>query len=123
MKQTGKKTIHQRESGDMWDKANTDDLLNIMAEQFVPMDPEIDPFWVNAARTVFSSAAIRMRHDENRSVEKLVQLLLTDDISVLTAYLEETPAGVFLEQEQKKMMMSIRGVMLCHQQVNQGEIQ
>ena len=118
-----KKTIHQRESGDMWDKANTDDLLEIMAEQFVPMDLQFDPFWVHAARTVFSSVAARMRQDENRSVEKLVQLLLIDDIPILTAYLEGTPAGAFIEQEQKKLMASIRGVLLCHQQINQGEIQ
>ena len=118
-----KNTVHPRESGDMWDKANTDDLLKIMAEQFVPMTQPIDPFWVHAARTVFSSAAVRMRHDENRSVQKLVQLLLTDDISVLTAYLEGTPASAFLEQEQKKMMMSIRNVLLCHQQIHQGEKQ
>ena len=39
------------------------------------------------------------------------------------AALEGTPAGAFLEQEQKKLMMSIRGVLLSHQQVNRGKIQ
>lgn len=118
-----KNTIYQREPSDIWDKASTDEELNIMAEQFVPMAQPIDPFWVHAARTVFSSAASRMRQDENRSVEKLVQLLLIDDISVLTAYLEGTPAGAFIEQEQKKLMVSIRNVLLCHQQIHQGKTQ
>jgi type IV conjugative transfer system coupling protein TraD len=66
---------------DMWLEAPRDSDFENMAESLIPMHGESDPFWVNAARTVFSSCASKMRQDEERSVEKLLKLLLTGEFS------------------------------------------
>jgi type IV secretory pathway TraG/TraD family ATPase VirD4 len=66
---------------DLWCEAPRDSDLENMAESLIPMIGESDPFWVNAARTVFVSTASKMRHDEQRSLEKLLHLLLVSDFS------------------------------------------
>ena len=74
---------------DMWLEAPRDSDFENMAESLIPMHGESDPFWVNAARTVFSSAASTMRSDKDRSLEKLLKLLLTGEFS----YLEDVSYG------------------------------
>ena len=61
---------------DLWCEAHKDALLENMAESLIPSHGENDPFWVNAARVVFSSLASKMRHDKERSISKLLKLLI-----------------------------------------------
>ncbi|WP_154695326.1 type IV secretion system DNA-binding domain-containing protein, partial [Legionella pneumophila] len=49
---------------DLWLEAPKDELLENMAESLIPMHGENDPFWVNAARTVFACLASQMREDK-----------------------------------------------------------
>ena len=78
---------------DMWEEAPRDSDFENMAESLIPMHGESDPFWVNAARTVFASAACKMRHDPERSEEKLLKLLVTGEFENLESYLQGTPAA------------------------------
>lgn len=55
------------------------------------------------------------------SVEKLFKLLLSEDVSVLTAYLEGTPVGSFLEQQHINMVTSTRVAFFYHQQLDEGK--
>jgi type IV conjugative transfer system coupling protein TraD len=99
---------------DLWREAPRDSDLENMAESLIPIQGENDPFWVNAARTVFVSAASRMRHDKERSLDKLLRLLLTSEFSQLEAYLAGTAASTLVSQKIEKTAISIRSVITTY---------
>ena len=99
---------------DLWAEAPRDELLENMAESLIPMHGESDPFWVNAARTVLSSAASKMRHDPSRSLEKLLQLLVTGEFTELEPYLTGTAAATLVSQQIEKTAISIRSVITTY---------
>lgn len=99
---------------DMWLEAPRDSDFENMADSLIPMHGESDPFWVNAARTVFSCLASRMRHDEERSLEKLLKLLLTGDFEQLERYLAGTPAATLVSGKIEKTAISIRSVITTY---------
>ena len=99
---------------DLWREATRDSDLENMAESLIPMIGESDPFWVNAARTVFVSTASKMRHDEQRSLEKLLHLLLVSDFSQLEHYLAGTPAATLVSSKIEKTAISVRSVITTY---------
>ena len=99
---------------DLWHEAPTDAMLENMAESLIPMHGENDPFWVNAARTVFASAASRMRHDNDRSLDKLLKLLVTGEFEALEPYLKGTPAATLVSNKIEKTAISIRSVITTY---------
>ena len=99
---------------DMWLEAPRDSDFENMAESLIPMHGDSDPFWVNAARTVFASVASRMRHDPDRSEEKLLKLLLTGEFGNLEKYLEGTPAATLVSGKIEKTAISIRSVITTY---------
>ena len=99
---------------DLWAEAPRDELLENMAESLIPMHGESDPFWVNAARTVLSSTASKMRHDPTRSLEKLLQLLVTGEFTELEPYLTGTAAATLVSQQIEKTAISIRSVITTY---------
>ncbi|HGO6700358.1 TPA: type IV conjugative transfer system coupling protein TraD [Legionella pneumophila] len=99
---------------DMWLEAPRDSDFENMAESLIPMHGESDPFWVNAARTVFSSCASKMRKDKDRSIEKLLKLLLTGEFSHLEDYLKGTPAATLVSGKIEKTAISIRSVITTY---------
>lgn len=99
---------------DIWLEAPHDSDFENMAESLIPMQGESDPFWVNAARTVFSSVASTMRHDPERSLEKLLSLLLTAEFSSLETYLRDTPAATLVSSKIEKTAISIRSVITTY---------
>ena len=99
---------------DLWLEAPRDTDFENMAESLIPMHGESDPFWVNAARTVFASAASTMRSDPERSLEKLLKLLLTGEFSSLEKYLQGTPAATLVSGKIEKTAISIRSVITTY---------
>lgn len=99
---------------DLWQEAPTESILENMAESLIPMHGESDPFWVNAARTVFVSAAEKMRHDPERSLNKLLKFLLTTDFEELEPYLKGTPAATLVSNRIEKTAISIRAVITTY---------
>lgn len=99
---------------DMWAEAPRDSDFENMAESLIPMHGESDPFWVNAARTVFASVASTMRHDSERSLEKLLRLLLTGEFSSLENYLKGTVGATLVSGKIEKTAISIRSVITTY---------
>ncbi|HEX4045774.1 MAG TPA: type IV conjugative transfer system coupling protein TraD [Gammaproteobacteria bacterium] len=73
-----------------------------------------DPFWVNAARTIFSTAAYEMRNDPNRHELKLLRYLLTADLNVLQHYLKGTAAETLVSEKTEKTAISIKAVLATY---------
>ncbi|HHT0594799.1 TPA: type IV conjugative transfer system coupling protein TraD [Legionella anisa] len=99
---------------DMWCEAPRDSDFENMAESLIPMHGESDPFWVNAARTVFASVASTMRQDNDRSLDKLLRLLLTGEFSTLEEYLRGTAAATLVSGKIEKTAISIRSVITTY---------
>ena len=60
---------------DLWSEAKTEPDFENIAESLIPEHGESDPYWVHAARTVFSAAAYQMKDDKHRSMQKLLSLV------------------------------------------------
>jgi type IV conjugative transfer system coupling protein TraD len=99
---------------EMWCEAPRDADFENMAESLIPMHGESDPFWVNAARTVFASLASKMRHDDNQSLEHLLEMLLTGEFSQLEDYLQGTPAATLVSSKIEKTAISIRATITTY---------
>ncbi len=99
---------------DLWLEAPRDELLENMAESLIPMHGENDPFWVNAARTVFTCTASQMRHDKDQSLAKLIKLLVTGEFSDLEPYLIGTAAATLVSNKIEKTAVSIRSVITTY---------
>lgn len=95
---------------DLWSEAVSSPDFENIAESLIPMHGESDPYWVSAARTVFSSAAYRMKDDPDRSIEKLLSLILTAELSDLSYYLSGTQAATLVSDKIEKTAISIRSV-------------
>ena len=96
---------------DLWQEAKTEPDFENIAESLIPMHGESDPYWVDAARTVFSTAAFCMRADEARSLDKLLSLILTAELEVLGHYLKGTQAATLVSDKIEKTAISIRSVL------------
>lgn len=98
------------------DKADFDNL----AAALMPMPPSTqDPFWINAARTIFAAAAHRMRKDtsDKNSLPKILPLLrylLTADIGELQALLKGTEAESLMSEKTEKTAISIKSVLATY---------
>lgn len=101
-------------SWDLWEEAPEDEMLENLAESLIPMHGEQDPFWVDAARTVFTSTASKMRNDPDRSIEKLIKLLVTGEFSELEPYLVNTPAATLVSGKIEKTAVSIRSILTTY---------
>lgn len=100
---------------DLWEEAPTAAQVENMAESLIPMHGhQGDPFWVDAARTIFSSTVHKMRHDKDRSIEKLTQLLLTMELKQLENYVKNTESATLTSDKIEKTAISIRSVLTTY---------
>lgn len=93
------------------DSADYDSLA--AAQIPMPLSTQ-DPFWVNAARTIFSSAAFEMRNDPKRNVIKLLRYLLTADLEQIQHYLKGTEAETLVSEKIEKTAISIKSVLATY---------
>ncbi len=103
------------ESWNLWSECRDSADFDSLAAAQIPMPLSTqDPFWVNAARTIFSSAAFEMRKDENKSVMKLLQTLLTADLVSIQKYLKGTEAETLVSDKIEKTAVSIKSVLATY---------
>lgn len=102
------------QSWDLWQECRDSADFDSLAAAQIPMPSTQDPFWVNAARTIFSSAAFEMRNDPNRSIKKLLQTLLTADLGSIQRYLKGTEAETLVSDKIEKTAVSIKSVLATY---------
>jgi type IV conjugative transfer system coupling protein TraD len=90
------------------------DFESLAAAQ-IPMPPSTqDPFWINAARTIFAAAAYRMRTEKNPKIVPLLRYLLTADIEELQNLLRGTEAETLMSEKTEKTAISIKSVLATY---------
>ena len=75
---------------DIWCDAFEAPDFESMASALIPQHGDGDPFWVESARTIFSSTAYRMMKDTQGecTTERLLHLMLTSELETLGTYLK-----------------------------------
>jgi type IV conjugative transfer system coupling protein TraD len=73
-----------------------------------------DPFWVDAARTIFNSLAWRLRDHPERSPIFLLRTLLTTSLEELQKMLKGTEAENLVSTEIEKTAISIKSVLATY---------
>lgn len=80
-----------------------------MAEAMIPNgNGQNDPFWTNAARSVFQSAAEELSGSGEADIEDLSRLILKSDLDELGTRLKGTTGGTMLDLNSPKTAQSVR---------------
>lgn len=99
----------------LWNECRDSADFDSLAAAQIPMPlSSQDPFWVNAARTIFSATAYEMRKDEDKSITKLLQTLLTSDLNLIQKYLKGTEAETLTSDKIEKTAVSIKSVLATY---------
>lgn len=86
-----------------------------LAAALIPMPPSAqDPFWVNAARTIFAAAAFRMHKEKQPKILPLLRYLLTAEIGDLQSLLQGTEAESLMSEKTEKTAISIKSVLATY---------
>ncbi|PSU44854.1 type IV conjugative transfer system coupling protein TraD [Photobacterium frigidiphilum] len=99
---------------DAWcDAKDATDFEN-MAAALIPMNGDGDPFWVQSARTIFTSTAFKMVNEPNRTTERLLELMLTSELESLSEYLKGTESASLVSDKIQKTAISIKSVLAAY---------
>lgn len=103
------------ESWHLWLECRDSADFDSLAAAQIPMPLSTqDPFWINAARTIFSAAAFEMRNDPDRNIIKLLRYLLTADLERMESYLKGTEAETLTSRKTEKTAISIKSVLATY---------
>lgn len=109
--------LDQRSSHwDFWGECPTKAHFENRAAALIPMPPNVsEPFFVVAARTIFSAAAHRMAVITKKpSLLILLRNLLTADISELKALLGGTEAETLMSEKIEKTAISVKAMLATY---------
>ncbi|MCG6230274.1 type IV conjugative transfer system coupling protein TraD [Vibrio furnissii] len=101
---------------DVWlDAKSPSDFENI-ASALIPQTGEGDPFWVLAARTIFSSTAYKMSLEpvESRTTERFLELMLTSELEDLSGYLKGSESSALVSDKAAKIAISIKSILAAY---------
>lgn len=93
----------------IWGECNTTSDIEALANAIIPPSPQSsDPFWIDAARIMFSETASKMLREGTHSSKELLRNLLTTSIEDMRAYLQGTLAEALTSDEMEKMTLSVK---------------
>jgi type IV conjugative transfer system coupling protein TraD len=103
-------------SWDVWQECEDKADFEAIAEALMPMPATsaIDPFWVNAARMIFVSAANELKKNPNRSNLLLLQYLLTKNAGSIYELLKHTESESLVSDKVEKTAINIKAVMATY---------
>lgn len=101
---------------DIWSDAKEAPDFESLAAALIPQHGEGDPFWVDSARTIFSATAYQMMLDDRHecSIENLLHLILTSELSALGEHLKGTEASSLVSKSIEKTAISIKSVLATY---------
>ncbi len=89
--------------------------FEMMAKALIPEQKGmVDPFWILAARILFSKVADGLRIAGNPTNEQLVSQLLKIDLTEMAALLKNTAAQSIIDEQSPKTALSVRAVMTAY---------
>ena len=102
-------------SWDLWaDCRDAADFDTLAAAQIPLPVGTNDPFWIQAARTVLSAVAYKMRTEADRSTPALLRRCINSDTHLLQEYLHGTVAEALVSDKIEKAALSIKAVLATY---------
>ena len=99
----------------LWQECRDKSDFENLAAALIPMTANAqDPFWINAARTIFAAAAYRMRQEKKPKILSLLRSLLTAEIGELQSLLQGTEAESLISEKTEKTAISIKSVLATY---------
>lgn len=99
----------------IWQECRDKTDFENLSAALIPMTPTAqDPFWVNAARTIFAAAAFRLHQQPQPRILPLLRYLLTADIGQLQSLLRGTEAESLMSEKAEKTAISIKSVLATY---------
>ncbi|MGE4348874.1 MAG: type IV conjugative transfer system coupling protein TraD [Candidatus Berkiella sp.] len=94
----------------VWSDCRDSADFRSLAESLLPMPvgSGSDPFWISAARVLFSATAYQMRNEPDKSIVGLLKKLLTTSLEDMQRYLAHTDAASLVSKEIEKTAVSIK---------------
>jgi type IV conjugative transfer system coupling protein TraD len=119
--------LDQRSSNwSLWQECRDKADFDSLAAAIIPLPSSThDPFWINAARTIFAAAAYRLGHQKQPKMLPLLHQLLTADLTEMQSLLKGTEAEALMSEKAEKTAISIKSVLatylksLCY--IKEGE--
>ena len=100
---------------DLWEECENPMELGSLATYLIPKSVQgSDPFWVDAARTILTSMAWKMRSREDKNIIVLLQLLLTTTLEEMRGLLKGTESENLVSKEIEKTAISIKSVLATY---------
>lgn len=100
----------------VWAECRDKSEFGSMATALMPMPPSqsADPFWINAARTIFASLAFRMKNKPARSTKNLLSHLFTAKLDKIGELLKGTEAETLVSEKTEKTALSVKSVLATY---------
>ena len=73
-----------------------------------------DPFWIHAAHTIFSCAALKLHAECQTKTHCLLDPMFCEDLGSLSTLLRGTPAEALVSQKNEKTALSIKATLSTH---------
>ncbi|HBF07267.1 MAG TPA: type IV conjugative transfer system coupling protein TraD [Gammaproteobacteria bacterium] len=100
---------------DLWAECDNPMELGSVATYLIPKSVQgSDPFWVDAARTILTSMAWKIKAREDKSIIVLLQLLLTTTLDEMRGLLKGTESENLVSKEIEKTAISIKSVLATY---------
>lgn len=100
---------------DVWQDAKHPTEFENHSMSLIPEHGDGDPFWVQSARTIFSSTAYKMyKNGDDCTTERLLELILTSQLETLTEYLDGTESASLVSDKIQKTAISIKSVLAAY---------
>ncbi|MBN8828895.1 MAG: type IV secretion system DNA-binding domain-containing protein [Sphingobacteriia bacterium] len=96
-----------------WAEENNKETYKNISAGLIPTSRYTDPFWVTAARTVFTAAIDKLNKKGERSIKKLHELLCMDDDTFIK-FFENTDAAGIINKNSDKTGGSIRATLTTY---------
>ncbi len=96
----------------IWCEGRVPSDFNSMAASLIPeAKGNQDPFWIQAARSMFSNVAMRMYTEGDLSTPQLLRNLLTVDLEEAAALVKGTEAAAIISEGAEKTALSVRATL------------
>lgn len=96
----------------IWCEGRAPSDFNSMAASLIPeAKGNQDPFWIQAARSMFSNVAMRMYTEGDLSTPQLLRNLLTVDLDEAAALVKGTEAAAIISEGSEKTALSVRATL------------
>ncbi len=100
---------------DLWAECENPLELGNASAYLIPKSVQgSDPFWVDSARTILTSMAWKIKDWDDKSVLKLLQLLLTTSLDDMRDILHGTESENLVSKEIEKTAISIKSVLATY---------